>query len=106
MTISSAMDDLWKSASDEGLTDRLAGIGDNEDIIVFALNFLRSNMLDVFEVDETEDEVDSESVETWKCNQCGTDCSAIQCRADSSDDDEWLDCDLIEETDYLEEDDE
>ena len=45
-------------------------------------------------------EVDSESVETWKCSQCGTDCSAIQCPADSGDDD------LIEETDYLEEDDE
>ena len=100
MTISSAMDDLWKSASDEGLSDRLAEIGDDEDIIVFALNFLRSNMLDVFEVEDIEDEVDSESVETWKCSKCGTDCSAIQCPADSDDD-------LIEETDYyLEQDDE
>ena len=44
------------------------------------------------------DEIDSESVETWKCSKCGTDCSAIQCPADSDDD-------LIED-DYLEQDDE
>lgn len=51
----------------------------------------------VFVGGEIEVEIDSGSIETWKCSKCGTDCSAIQCPADSGDD-------LIEETDYLEED--
>lgn len=58
MNISEAMNDLWKTASDEGFTDRLTDIGDDEDIQVFAINFLISNITDIFgdiEEDESPD---------------------------------------------------
>jgi hypothetical protein len=57
-------------------------------------------LVDMLNKIDSESDEPSDEVETWKCSQCGTDCSCIQCPADSSDDD------LIEETDYLEEDDE
>ena len=64
MTISQAMDDLWKVASNEGFTEKLVELGDDEDIIVFALNFLLANINDVFEMDEVDSE-SSAGQEAW-----------------------------------------
>ena len=50
---------------------------------------------------KTRDEMLAESEGNYKCFDCGTDCTTITCPAEV---DEWDD--LIEETDYLEEDDE
>lgn len=91
-----------------------------------------NSLIDLIEVDsesdepkkKTRDEMLAESESNYKCPSCGTDCTAITCLFDETD---WCDycqmdvkgdesgccphcgylvTDLIEETDYLEEDDE
>ena len=132
MTISSAMKELVEKVRELGVGDYFDGV-DYDEIIEMGLYHYGKHIEENLDGIMEDMEIDSESVETWKCSQCGTDCSAIQCPADSSDDDliedtlrcgdcsadvvpdrmgncpdcgEWLEQDWIEEADYLEEDDE
>lgn len=49
MTISESLDALHKEAKNVGVDFKKAGIYDDEDLELFALNFLRSNLEDAFE---------------------------------------------------------
>jgi hypothetical protein len=56
MTISESLDDLCKEADSLGIDFEKFNLPDDEDIIVFALNYLRSNLDDAFEGLDDEDE--------------------------------------------------
>jgi hypothetical protein len=49
MTISESLDALYEEAKNVGISLKSANIFDDEDLQVFALNFLRSNLEDAFE---------------------------------------------------------
>jgi len=67
--------------------------------ITFEVSALRYDIECMF--DKIDNETDSESIETWKCDKCGTDCSATTCPSDEDSDDDsferdWCDfCEMI-----------
>lgn len=60
-TVSDALDDLYNEIANLGLEDWADGIGDDEDMTVYAIRFLQSN-LDHF-VEEIEGEEDESQLE-------------------------------------------
>ena len=47
--IDKLLDEIWKECDSNGLQPGRAGVHDAEDMILFALRYLRSNMHEVFE---------------------------------------------------------
>jgi hypothetical protein len=57
MTISSSLNSLWEEAEAIGINLYACGLEDDEDITIFAINFLKSNLedaLDGLEIKEDE----------------------------------------------------
>ena len=54
MTITNSLNEIWELAFETGHDGDLDAIGDDEDIIVFALNYLANNLDEVFDKEEDE----------------------------------------------------
>jgi len=55
MTVTNSLNEIWELALETGHDGDLDAIGDDEDLIVFALNYLAHRLDEVFDEEEGEE---------------------------------------------------